>query len=224
MEGKIHTIDELKNRKESKVLSRTKTKRMKIITDTAYQLIFEKGVSDTAMNDIADACHITRRTIYNYFETKTKLLNYLMIEATKEVDPDFHVSFDYELTGLENFSRALDINFDAYYKNLDKFMFITEVRIYLSYQKYENDFKDDSKKMHESFVLELVNIIERGYDDGSIIKKDCSTHDLARMIYQSIYGYLSIITVGRQMDKEKYDQKCQTYKNMVLGYLQAELL
>ncbi|MDR1782553.1 MAG: TetR/AcrR family transcriptional regulator [Bacilli bacterium] len=221
MENKVLTIDELKIRKESKVLSRTKTKRKKSIVDTAYKLIFENGISETAMNDIADACHITRRTIYNYFATKTTLLNYLMVEATKEVDPDFHVNYDYELNGLENFDKALETNFEAYYNNIDKFMFITEVRIYLSYQKYENDYKDESLKMHESFVLELVNIIERGYEDGSITKKDSDTHELARAIYQGIYGYLSAITVGRNISKEKYDYKCKVYKNIILGYLKA---
>ncbi|MDR3215704.1 MAG: TetR/AcrR family transcriptional regulator [Bacilli bacterium] len=219
---RVFTPEQLRILDKQEVLSRTKMRKLKTISDMAYKLMIENGINDTTLNDIADGCDITRRTIYNYFDTKINLLNYLMIEITKEIDPDFHIDYNYDHSAIENFERALKINFDAYYRNIDKFKFITQVRMYLSYQKYENDYKDVSLAMHDSFVVELVNIIERGLQDKSIKQIDYPTKKVALMIYQSLYGYLSTITIGKDIAYEKYIEKCQIYEYMIIRFLKAK--
>lgn len=59
-------------------LSKTRQRNKNLICSVANKTFREKGIANTSMNDIADNCEITRRTIYNYFENKTELLQFLI--------------------------------------------------------------------------------------------------------------------------------------------------
>lgn len=207
---------------EEKQLSRTKTKRKKLIVESAYRMFLECGISLTSMNDIADACDITRRTIYNYFESKTDLLNYLMVQITEEVDPDFHVNYDKDVSAIENMRNMLRINFESYYEHITDFLFITQVRIHLSYKLKKRADDEKSTSMHKAFIDEIANIINAGYDDGTIQKQDMEVIEVAKMIYQSLYGYLSNITIGVNLEKDKYDRKCRNFETMIIGFLESK--
>lgn len=201
-------------------LSRTKTRRKAEIIDTAFRIFSERGIHDATMNDIADQCDITRRTIYNYFESKLALLNYLMVHMSQVIDGDFHTNYDDSKTGLENVRKAFETSFKAYFKHMDTFLMITQVRIYLSYQNFENKFKDISLELHNKFVDDIASMIEKGIEDGSIKKIDTDVKEFARMMYQSSYGYLSSITIGRKIPADKYNRKTNTFMEMIIRSLE----
>ncbi|MDD4157807.1 MAG: TetR/AcrR family transcriptional regulator, partial [Proteiniphilum sp.] len=46
------------------------SKTKKNLIDVAQQLFARKGVENTTMNDIAEASHRGRRTLYTYFSSK----------------------------------------------------------------------------------------------------------------------------------------------------------
>ena len=204
-------------------LSRTKRKRKKLIVDSAYSMFLERGISSTSMNDIAEECSITRRTIYNYFESKTALLSHLMIKITEEVDPDFHLEYDEKLTAIENMRKMLNTNFESYYEHMTAFLFITQVRIYLSYKlKKRVDKEDKGSIMHQNFIKEIEEVINIGYKDGTIKKQSMDTYEVAKLIYQSLYGYLSNITIGTKIEKDRYDKKCANFETMIVEFLQSK--
>ena len=51
-----------------------KTAKREAILDTAFELILENGYSDTRIIDIANKAGIGKGTVYEYFESKEKLL------------------------------------------------------------------------------------------------------------------------------------------------------
>lgn len=205
---------------DNKPLSRTKAKRRKLIIDNAYKMFIENGISSTSMNDIAEACDITRRTIYNYFDSKTELLHFLMIELTEDIDSDFHLQYDENVNALENMKNLLRRNFESYFIHMDSFLFITQVRIYLSYCDDVDITKEDrANSMHRAFISEFEDLINMGYEDGSMNRKEIDMYEISRMIYQSLYGYLTNITVGKVVKKEVYDKKCRNFEDMIIGYL-----
>ena len=206
---------------EIQQLSRTKVKRKKLIVETAYKMFLERGISLTSMNDIAENCNITRRTIYNYFESKTELLNFLMIKIMEEINPDFHLEYDESLNALENMRKLLHTNFESYHNHITDFLFITQVRIYLSYKLNKRIGKDEkSLEMHQAFINEIENVITNGYADGTIRKQEMETSEVAKLVYQSMYGYLSNITIGMKNEKEKYDRKCKNFETMIIEFLE----
>lgn len=203
-------------------LSRTKSKRKKKIVESAHEMFLESGVSATSMNDIAEQCGITRRTIYNYFDSKTDLLNFLMVEMTERIDPDFHLIYDDSINALENMSKLLRTNFESYYKHMTDFLFITQVRTHLSYELEHRAEDDRSKQMHRAFISEIEDVISKGYADGSIGEKDTEINALAKMLYQSLYGYLTNISLGVTVEKNIYTKKCASFEKMIIGYLASK--
>ncbi|WP_423363781.1 TetR/AcrR family transcriptional regulator [Mycoplasma sp. P36-A1] len=203
-------------------LSRTKSKRKKNIIDKAYKMFLERGISSTSMNDIAEACNITRRTIYNYFESKTDLLYYLMTKITKEVDPDFHLLYNEDLSATENMRSLLQRNFESYYSHMTDFLFITQVRIYLSYRLKTPLSDVDSDDMHIAFINEIKMLIDLGEKTKEFKKQTIDSKETAKLIYRSLYGYLSNITIGIKVDKEKYKEECMFFENMIIEYLTGQ--
>lgn len=202
-----------------KKLSRTKAKRKNLIVDNAYRMFIDNGISATSMNDIAEACDITRRTIYNYFDSKSELLNYLMIELTEEIDNDFHMRYDNTINAVENMRNLLRRNFESYYIHMETFLFITQVRMHLSYSDLDVSYEDRSNSMHRAFISEFEDLISIGYEDESMSRKEIDMYDISKMIYQSLYGYLTNITIETKIKKEIYDKKCRNFENMIIDYL-----
>ena len=206
---------------ENEQLSRTKSKRLKLIVDVSYKIFLKKGISDTSINDIAEECNITRRTIYNYFDSKIDLLDYLMIMVAESVAKDFHIEYDDKMSGIDNMRKMLNTNFEAYYKHINDFLFITQVRTWLSHHQQGDSRNEKVSIMQQSFINEIANIIEKGYEDGTITGyESMSKEDKAKLIHQATYGYLSNIGAGiAKISKEKYYTKCRHFENMVIGFL-----
>lgn len=200
-------------------LSKTKAKRRKTIVDKAYKMFLDVGISSTSMNDIAEACGITRRTIYNYFNSKTDLLNYLMSTITQEIDPDFHLVFDGNISASDNMRNLLRRNFESYYKHMTDFLFITQVRFYLSYHADVPLSDVESDDLHRSFIKEIQDLVELGQKNGEFQVFDTNSKEIAVLIYRTLYGYLSNITVGVKVDKDRYDKECKVFEDMILEYL-----
>lgn len=200
-------------------LSRTKSKRKKNIVDKAYKMFLERGISSTSMNDIAEACNITRRTIYNYFESKTDLLYYLKNKITQEVDPDFHLIFDENKSATENMRALLNRNFESYYHHMTDFLFITQVRIYLSYRLKTPLSDVEQDDMHVAFIKEFKDLIDLGQKNKEFKTFENNSTEVAKLIYRTLYGYLTNISIGIKVDKKKYDEECKLFEDMIIEYL-----
>lgn len=199
--------------------SNVKRKRKKTIVDTAYQMFLDNGITITSMNDIAEQCQISRRTIYNYFDTKIDLLCYLMNRLTDKIDPEFHLEYDHEVDGLGNLKKLLNINFNSYYKYMKEFHFISQVRMHISYIEPEKLKSKSTIKRHEHFINEIEEIISNGIKDGSIKSKQNNLNETAHLIYQTLYGFLTNITLNESISKKMYQDKCSNFENMVLEFL-----
>ena len=207
---------------EKKSLSRTKVKRKNDIVDAAYAMFLENGISVTSMNDVAVKCGITRRTIYNYFESKTDLLFYLTKQKTDEINPDFVMDYDKNLNGLENVRLLLRKNFASYYKHLLTFLFITQVRIHLSYTTGAKLQDPSSSSMHNVFIGEFAQLIEIGREDGSIASHELDIKEHANTIYQLLYGYLTSISLGIDVDKKVYNKEMYNFETLIIESLRSK--
>lgn len=82
--------------------SRTCKKTRDTILHTAYRLFSKNGFFSTTMVDLASEAELTRRTLYNYYDTKEKLcrdLHPLVLEYVQEI---LHAIPDTGNTAQEN--------------------------------------------------------------------------------------------------------------------------
>jgi TetR/AcrR family transcriptional regulator, acrAB operon repressor len=92
------------------------------ILNTALTIFFEKGYARTTLDDIANACGITRGAIYWHFKDKTDLFLTLARQIDEEAGinyykllSDHNYSLENLISGIENYFCQLEEN-DKYWK------------------------------------------------------------------------------------------------------------
>lgn len=203
-------------------LSKTKRKRRNLILEEAFKTFLENGVTGTSMNDIADNCGITRRTIYNYFESKNQLLQFLIIQIFENMGSDFKTIYDEDKDALANLDKFLTLSYNNFLKHKIDVLFVTEIKNYLSYRMKKEEYKAENFSFFFNGYLEDAKmIINRGIKEGSIREVDMDIDELVEMLYQSTLGYLSNISLESSTSKKDYLKKCSRFSSMVIYYLKA---
>lgn len=72
-------------------------KRLHIL-DAAEQLFFEKGVEHTSMDQIAVQASVSKRTVYNHFETKEALFYAIIMRMQSHLEDESAIEFNEQLT------------------------------------------------------------------------------------------------------------------------------
>lgn len=86
--------------------SRTCKKTRDTILQTAYRLFSKNGFFSTTMVELASEAELTRRTLYNYYDTKEKLcmdLHPLVLEYVQEILHNIPDSGNTARDNIENF-------------------------------------------------------------------------------------------------------------------------
>ncbi len=143
--------------------SRFKTKQRNFILSTAYRLFVERGIENVTMQEIAQACEIERRSLYNYYNDKDQLAFdiakcfFSSIEAISAIkDRTFENKFEeikalvyafYDFAIEDPDAIRFSLHFDHYFGNR------------LEYTSYLKTAIDN--------ILH-VTLIKEGIEDGSI--------------------------------------------------------
>lgn len=93
--------------------SRTLQKKRRDILEGAKDLFIKKGIEQTSMQMIADSASITRRSLYNYYESKDLIAVDIQILNLTEIS--FFSSWDYRK--WSDWSRGIS---EAFTSNLEK--------------------------------------------------------------------------------------------------------
>ncbi len=143
--------------------SRLKSKQRNYILSIAYDLFVKKGIESVTMQEIASACDIERRSLYNYYNDKDQiafdiakcfLLSIEKISAIKdktfenkflEIKELVHAFYDYAISDPDAIKFSL--HFDHYFGDREE---------YTSYLRKAVD-----NILH-------VALIKEGIEDGSI--------------------------------------------------------
>lgn len=200
-------------------LSRTKKARKELIINKAYEMFIKRGVEKTSMNDIADECDITRRTIYNYFETKKDLLQFLMEQKLDDVLKKHKYKKNFNVSGFEDLSLLLEHIFDVCYATREEVAFIIEVKIILSYDTKEYNNPSFLEHIFLDYFRYYDEILERGLADRSMSEESFYGYGIrekTELIFYCSYGYLSFLILDCNFSKEEYAKRVAKLKTDIL--------
>lgn len=205
-------------------LSRTKQKNKNLICEIALKTFREKGIANTSMNDIADNCGITRRTIYNYFENKTQLLQSLISDLLEKITIDFKIDYDYDKKAIENFKDFINNINENFLDHRDDIIFVSEIKSYLSYRMSREEYIEN--KYNYFFDSNLLNdikvILQRGVQDKSIRDIDIDINDMVEILYQASIGFLTNLSNISSRTMEEYFHKTDQFTKMLIYYLEEK--
>lgn len=206
-------------------LSRTKKARKELILNKAYDMCIERGVEKTSMNDIADECNITRRTIYNYFETKKDLLLFLMDQKMESVLEKHKYKKNFNVNGYEDLESLLQHIFEICYETREEIAFIIQVKIILSHDTKDYKTRSFLEEIFLNYFRYYDDILERGLADGSMSQESFNGYTIrekTELIFYCAYGYLSFIILDQNFSKEQYDQSVNKLKTDILRMVRVK--
>lgn len=91
---------------EVKKLTRSEQKRLAIL-NAAKSAFKEHGVQGTSMDQLASIAEVSKRTVYNHFESKEALVMVLISEMWKRATQDIDIQFSESMSPEEQLCRLL---------------------------------------------------------------------------------------------------------------------
>ena len=189
--------------------------RTKILKE-AFKLISQKSIKEVSMREIAEACKITKPSLYYYFKDKDELCYTIMQYVIEKQNKDAQKYIDSKMSLRE---VLFDI-FEQSYK--------MQGRKYLSFFLHFVDYIISNKKLEKKVASlkkdndkNLKEILRREVDNGNITVKN------AALGYNLIRACIhDIVFKSEEMDKN-YPQditeailKAIDYKNLRSEFLQ----
>jgi len=171
-----------------KLEEKRKLKKVSIF-EAALNTIFEKGLQDSSMSDIAERANVSVGTIYRYFENKNCLLNDLYKKVNGEIHNAMLKGYSEGKSIHKRFCQICVNLFNYYLGNPKEFKFIEQC-IYSPHIE-STTYKD----IYSGSLTPLVNFFSEAINRNEI------KNIPIEMIFSFIHG--PIVTLVRQHSIER---------------------
>lgn len=148
---------------------REKQERREEILRQARELVLERGVSAFSVQDIADACELSKATLYLYFQSKEDILAEIMREAAERFTRYVSERINPEASGLEALNALWGAFISLYGESEDIFVLIG-IKNYL-YPGFPLISFDSSRGVPQPtarLVRLIAEVLGRGIRDGTL--------------------------------------------------------
>ena len=171
---------------------RERLMRREDILKAAEKLFAENGYKNTSMNAIAKKADFSKRTLYQYFDSKSDLFLSVALKIYENLLTHLEETELKEDTGYNKIKEILFAYYSFYQENEDKFGIIYDI----GKVRKETDNPKLKKyfSIYKRFTDELKKLIIEGQKDGSINKElepELTTESLL-FIITGFFNQLSI--------------------------------
>ena len=176
---------------------REKEQRRNDIIDAAEKIFFEKGLSNSKMDEVAEQAELSKGTLYLYFKSKEEIYFEIKLRAINILNAMFKESISENKTGFEN---CMEIG-KTYVRFLNDYSNYFKVMVYFESNdckvcefrdKCENFFKEDNPL---NFFIQIIN---KGITDGSI-RNDIPANVLAQALWAQTNGILQFVSTKQKI-------------------------
>lgn len=148
-------------------LKLTDKKRLDII-DAAITEFMEFGFMAVKMSDVAKRAEVSKRTLYNHFESKEALFHEIILLVKEKTDSAFNCSYDKEKDIREQLIQ-IAIRFMTITSSSE---YIALARVALSEYIRSPKLIEEAISKDEQMEGRLVTFIKNAMDDKKLIEKD----------------------------------------------------
>lgn len=180
----------------------------KKLVETAKTIICDKGLTNTQIEEITDACGVSKGTFYTYFKRKEDIVFELSEGIFDEILANAKDCKGTIIQKLENYM----INFSGY---------IEKSSVKLAQEWIKNVVNPDItdvgiNKLHKDLSA-VTEILQSGIRTG-LLKDDTPVEQLADTINDLLYGQMLCWTMsgGAYSFEERIKEFCKTYLNILL--------
>ncbi|GAA0291262.1 TetR/AcrR family transcriptional regulator [Psychrosphaera haliotis] len=147
--------------------TRSEIKREAILTGAlkAFQLY---GVADTSMDKIAETANVSKRTVYNHFDSKEVLVTHIIKDIWSKTLVAYNVNYSPNKPLKEQFLELV-LNEIAFSQNEN---FFELVRVAISHTLFSTDsFRADMRQFFEQETA-LIRWLKEANKDGKFVGMD----------------------------------------------------
>ncbi|MBD0776942.1 TetR/AcrR family transcriptional regulator [Maribacter sp. ANRC-HE7] len=145
-----------------------------LILEKATTMFTEYGIHSLSMDDVANACGVSKRTIYKYYQNKADLIDQIItkkIETFKNSIEDITMNSENAVVELHRFFKLYKVVISSYTPTLIRDIKRYNLQISLKFSRINNDI-----------ILPFVyNNIEKGQVEG-LYKEQLNQEDLSESI------------------------------------------
>lgn len=155
--------------------------KRKNICDAAINIFKEKDFNKTTVSEIAEKAHVGKGTFYLYFESKLKLLDFLLGYGTEKLIEYVKKSIEKGENSVEKLEKAIDaqLEFYNYYDDFFSF-FVREIWM------HREGLREQVNKLNQDYIVIFQEILEEGIKRNEFNEVDTVT------ISYGLFGMLSI--------------------------------
>ncbi len=144
---------------------REQAARRREILEAATRLFGSQGYHGTSMNEIAREAEFSTGSLYNFFENKEELYFTLLREKVELLEEKLEHVYSGE-GGVEEKLSSFAKTTIAYLKQ-EKYFFLIMMEHGESFQKSsKGEFSDMLREKHESYLGNMVKLMEQGISQG----------------------------------------------------------
>ncbi|MDX1672558.1 MAG: TetR/AcrR family transcriptional regulator [Balneolaceae bacterium] len=168
--------------------AREKERRKRMIIDAAEEVIFEKGIDQATMEEIAEEAELSKGTLYLYFKNKNELYLALCERGSNILNDRFSKIFAEDRTGLELVRLMGETYLDFVRNNPDYFKAFMYYESLLDVEELRNsEMAQVCEENAQQAMQYIVKALQVGMQDGTI-DDEYDPKELAIMIWGSTRG------------------------------------
>ncbi|MBN2655618.1 MAG: TetR family transcriptional regulator [Spirochaetales bacterium] len=187
---------------EDKALSRTILKTRRRILETSFGLFARNGIFKTTMVDIADAVGLTRRTLYNHYDTKEDLAVLLHKLLLGDVLDNCNYKLEPEEMDREGIKHCLVSLYDYISKDQDRLSFTV---YFDQYARERNDLIGE-ENLFVNYLLantQIIDYFSHLKKRGVFRDETVSPELMAKICFESLIAYMERISFRSEAHKEQ---------------------
>ncbi len=172
---------------------REKEQRKEAILEHAERIFIKKGLAGTTMNDVADACELSKATLYLYYKSKEELFLTVLHRALHKLADMMEFFCSQGKNPFECY-MLIGVAYVEFFRRYPKHFAVLSSR-----HDHEGLFKEDLREIgmktfeaNNRIWAVGVSAIKVCIEQG-VIKKDTNPHEIEIMMWTTSNGVLSLL-------------------------------
>ena len=128
------------------------------LLNSIADILTENGIKSTSMDLIASTLHISKRTLYEIFENKTEMVTQALSSLHQRMCGEHKKIFE----TADNILEAIILSFHKQRDLLSKL----NVDFFRDMDSYFSEVKVHSKKSKQNFIENIVDMLQKGVEQG----------------------------------------------------------
>lgn len=189
--------------------------RMNLVLDAAEDVFNEHSYSTASVEEIAHRAEISVGTLYNLFHSKEEIYRAVVSRGQKLFFENIEMRVDQARGPLEQVRAAVSYFFEHFTSIAGAFRHYNTATNGFQWE-LKSQLEQEAFAMQQHFTTRLVDICQRGVDDG-VFKKGVSAELMATTVLGIPHSFLMVWLEQEGVDLMSLEPSCLALTDRVLG-------